>query len=370
MSDAQSSKTRRPATERASSNSVDHLVMDFGRWLTEEDEYSDIIISSRIRLARNLKGFPFPNRFEDEDAIKIRRKVKAACHKCPSLENARYYDIDKLAEWDRKYFVERRLASPQLIDNGLRPMLVIGANESLSIMVNEEDHLRIQCIEPGLGLSPAWKIISRVDDELEEHLRFSYSHKYGYLTACPTNLGTGLRASIFVHLPALSLQENINKVMNELLTSEIAVRGFYGEASESVGNIFQISNQLTLGRTEESVLERMVKIAVRIVQLEREAREELYSKQRIKLEDTVFRALGILKHARVISSLEAMNHLSNLRLGCELGLVKSLTRLAVNQLMVLVQPAHLQKIYGELLDAEERDVVRANFIRENLEDAI
>lgn len=351
---------------KASSNTVSNMLWDFGRWLTHEDEYSDIIISSRIRLARNLKGFPFPNKFSREDAQKILKKVRSACTKCRSLKKARFYDIDKLSEWDRKYFVERRLASPQLIQDSAQSLLVIGSNESLSIMVNEEDHLRIQSIEAGLGIHEAWRTISAVDDELEEHLVFSYSNKFGYLTACPTNLGTGLRVSIFVHLPSLTLKEKISTVINELPTSEIAVRGFYGEGSDSVGNIFQISNQLTLGRTEDNVIERMLSVALKIIDWERQARTELQKSDKVKLEDTVFRAIGILKNARIITSMESMNLLSNVRLGCELGLLKNIDRLTLNQLMVLIQPAHLQKLFDKKLPPQERDMARANFIRQNL----
>jgi len=231
-------------------------------------------------------------------------------------------------------------------------------------MVNEEDHLRMQCIEGGLKINQAWKKIRSVDDELEENLNFSYSRKFGYLTACPTNLGTGLRVSIFVHLPALSMQGKINSVMETLPTSEIAVRGFYGEGTESIGNIFQISNQLTLGRTEESVVQRITATAKELIEIERKARYELLEKDSIKLEDSVFRALGILKNARIISSLESMDLLSTLRLGRELEFIKDFSRLAINQLMVLVQPAHL--LYDEDLSAQERDIIRAEFIRENL----
>ncbi|NIR50478.1 protein arginine kinase [candidate division KSB1 bacterium] len=348
------------------SSEIGSQIWNFGRWLTNEDEYSDIIISSRIRLARNLKGTPFPNRIKTVQARKILHEVRNACSKCPSLGESRFYEIRKLSKWDRKYFVERRLASPQLIESDKPAMLVVGPNEILSIMVNEEDHLRMQSIEAGLGIENAWRTISTVDDEIEEHLVFSYSSKFGYLTACPTNIGTGLRVSIFVHLPALSLQENVNEVINELPTSEIAVRGFYGEGSESVGNIFQISNQLTLGRTEENIVERITRIAMRLTDLEREARDDLLKNDRIKLEDAVYRAVGLLQKAKIMSSLEAMNLISNVRLGYELGLLKNLSRMALHQLMVLVQPAHLQKLFEKELHSQERDVVRAKFIRQYL----
>ncbi len=356
-----------PVNQKSSLNDVDDLLWNFGRWLTNEDEYSDIIISSRIRLARNLNGYPFPNKASKADLVNILDKTLEACNKCKSLNQALYFNIDKLSDWDCNYFVERRLASPQFIEKKRPALLVVGPQECLSIMVNEEDHLRIQTIEAGLGIKNAWRIISTADDELEEKLQYSYSNKFGYLTACPTNIGTGLRVSFFAHLPALSIKNQINAVINQLPTSEIAVRGFYGEGTETVGNIFQISNQHTLGRTETNIIKRMTQIAKKIVDIEREARNNLFEEDRVKLEDVIFRAQGILKNARIISSLESMKLLSSVRLGCELGLVNNINRLAINQLMVLIQPAHLQKIYNKKLDAQERDISRADFIKQNLQ---
>jgi protein arginine kinase len=350
-----------------SSKTIDDLLWNFGRWLTREDEYSDIIISSRIRLARNIKGCAFPNRAGKEDLRRILKDVQDACLTCKSLRKAIYIEFDKLSEWEKKFFVERRLASPQFVEKSRPSLLVIGHLENSSIMVNEEDHLRIQSLDAGLGIKDAWKIISRVDDELGKELPFSFSNQFGYLTACPTNTGTGMRVSIFVHLPGLSMKEQINSVIQQLPTSEIAVRGFYGEGSDPVGSIFQFSNQLTLGRTEEGMIERLELIAKTLVDLERKARDELQKEDEVKLEDTVYRALGILKNARIISSLEAMNLLSTLRLGIELGLLKNISRIALNQLLVLVQPAHLQRIYDKNLSSRERDITRAEFIRQNLQ---
>jgi protein arginine kinase len=282
------------------------------------------------------------------------------------LQKARYIEINKISEWEAKYLVERRLASPQFIASEMPAMLVVAPQESLSIMVNEEDHLRIQAFEAGLGINDAWKKICALDDQLEENLDYSYSGQFGYVTACPTNIGTGLRVSIFIHLPGLTLRDQVNKVLNQLPISEIAVRGFYGEGSESVGYIFQISNQLTLGRTEKSVIKRMLTVAQDIVNWERTARAEISNENMIKLEDTVYRALGTLQNARIVSSLEAMNLISSVRLGCEVGLIDNISRVELNQLMVLVQPAHLQKMCKQQLTPQERDIFRANFLRERL----
>lgn len=339
----------------------------FGTWLMTEDEYSDIVISCRIRLARNLKGHAFPNRATSESLIEVREKVKKACAASLSLDDSTTYDMQSLSEVDKKYLVERRLASPQLIDNDRPALLVTDRHECLSIMVNEEDHLRLQCLEAGLGIDEAWRIISTLDDELEDSLEYSYSNKFGYLTACPTNIGTGLRISVFVHVPALALMGRITQVINDLPTSEIAVRGFYGEGTESVGDIFQISNQLTLGRTEKNGIARMTKIAQEISDIERKAREDLFVNDPLRLEDCVFRAAGILTNARILTSLESMKLLSAIRLGVELGLIKGLNRVDLNRLMILIQPAHLQKIYGKKLSSDERDVARADFIKQNLQ---
>ncbi len=350
----------------ASSPQLDDLLWDFGNWLTKEDEYSDTIISSRIRLARNLSGMPFPNKASKSQLAEVVGLVRRACGACNSFAKASYIEVDKLCEWDARYLVERRLASPQLVECERPSLLIVGSRENLSVMVNEEDHLRMQCVEAGLGIEDAWQKISRADDEFEENLNFSFSKKFGYLTACPTNLGTGMRVSIFVHLPALAVAGDVDSVIEKLPSSEIAVRGFYGEGTESIGNVYQISNQLTLGRTERSVIDRMIFTARTLTDMEREAREKLFKKDHIKLEDMVCRALGVLKYARIMTSIEAMDLLSTLRLGHELKLVDEISRVAINQLMMLVQPAHLQKIYNKELSSKERDIMRAEFFRQNL----
>jgi protein arginine kinase len=342
--------------------------MEFGSWLTEEDDYSDVIISSRIRLARNIKGYSFPERASDDELRRVVEKVQIGSAQSSSLRNSKEVEIRGLSEWDSKYYVERRVASPQFAESKRPRLLVIGPRECITLMVNEEDHLRIQCIEAGLGVNKAWRKISALDDELEENLNFSFSSKFGYLTSCPTNLGTGMRVSLFVHLPALTMLEQIEETMKGLPASEIAVRGFYGEGSDSIGGIYQISNQLTLGRAETNIIERVMTTAKRLTELERGARAVLATDDRVKLEDTVYRALGVLSNARIMTSFEAMDLISTIRLGVELGLVDIISRIAINQLLVMVQPAHLQRIYNKSMDAEERDIARAEFIRQCLGD--
>lgn len=351
-------------TMRLPVNRMNNSAWKFGRWLTQEDEYSDIIISSRIRLARNLRGYPFPNRATRDQLAEVLKKVKKACSECENLQETFIIKMEKLSKWDKRFWVERRLASPQFIENKRPSMLVVDHLESLSIMVNEEDHLRIQRMEAGLGIREAWRLIGSLDDELEEHLEYSYSNQFGYLTACPTNTGTGMRVSIFIHLPALSIKEQINSIIQELPTSEITVRGFYGEGTEPLGSIFQVSNQLTLGRTEEGVVDRLEMIAKKMVDLERKARTALLREDRIKLEDIVFRAVGVLNNARIMSSIESMKLLSNVRLGMDLGLIKNISHTSLNQLLVMVQPAHLQKFNKRVLNSRQRDEIRAEFIKQ------
>lgn len=339
------------------------IATGFGSWLTSKDEHSDVVISSRIRLARNLKERRFPNRASKDELERVVTLAWDACKKCPSLDRARYVSSANLPREEGQFFVERRLASPQFIDAEVPSMLVISPGETLSIMVNEEDHLRLQCLAEGLGIDKAWDYISKVDDELDSHLDFCYTREHGYLTACPTNLGTAMRVSIFVHLPALAWENKIDDVMKKFPENEIAIRGFYGEGTEIIGNIYQISNQLTLGRTEKGVIEQIYHTAQDLVMHERQARKSLMRNFRLSLDDAVGRAVGIIKYAQLISSFEAMNLLSTLRLGKELGILNGVKNVAYDQLMVLIQPAHLQKIYKHNFSADERDKVRADFLK-------
>jgi protein arginine kinase len=276
-----------------------------------------------------------------------------------------FLDMQKLSKLDRKFLVERRLISPPYAESTKPAMLVIGEAEYLSVMVNEEDHLRIQSIQPGLNVEEAWRLIAQLDDELGEALDYAFTDQFGYLTACPTNTGTGMRVSLFVHLPALAMLEEIEKVLGKLAPSEITVRGFYGEGTEVVGNIFQISNQLTLGRTDDSIVKRMEEVAQKLLSLESDARERLLNGQKLRVEDKVFRTIGILQQARMLSSLEFLSLLSNLRLGMDAGLLGD-QRGLLNELMVILQPAHLQKTYREAQDDERRDVRRAHLVREKM----
>jgi protein arginine kinase len=335
-------------------------------WLEGDAPHSDIVISTRARLARNLSDYPFPNAADRDELEEVVQEIYRALTPSQLLSQAMFLDMQKLGKLDRKFLVERRLISPPYADSSHPGMLVVGENEYLCVMVNEEDHLRIQSIQPGLNIEEAWRMLTQLDDELGEQLEYAFTDHFGYLTACPTNTGTGMRISLFVHLPALAMLEEIETVLGKLAPSEITVRGFYGEGTEVVGNIFQISNQLTLGRTDESIVKRMEEVAAKLLSLEADGRERLLTDHRLRVEDKVFRTIGILQNARMISSLEFLNLLSHLRLGLDVGLLKNVDRGLLNALMVVLQPAHLQKTEREAQDDERRDLRRAELVREKI----
>lgn len=349
---------------RAAQARIAEMLKVLPAWAAETDEHGDIIQSTRIRLARNLFSFPFPSAAGETDLFAVVEKVQEACGRVKLLEGAAFFPIEHLDSVSAKVLVERRLISPAFAEATHPCMAVVDGTETLSIMVNEEDHLRLQSLQPGQALREAWRNISRLDDELSEQLDYAFSYEFGYLTACPTNTGTGMRASILVHLPALSLANRVEKLIRDLAPSEIAVRGFYGEGTEVIGHIFQISNQLTLGRSETAIVNRLEIVANKFMEMEREARENLLHEKSRVLEDKIHRAYALLKAARLMSSLEFMNHLSMVRLGVDLGLLDGVRARALNELMIFTQPAHMQKRHENLANPEHRDALRAQIIRE------
>lgn len=346
--------------------SVNALVKRMPRWLESEAPNANIVISTRVRLARNLEGYAFPNAAETDELYAVIREVYDAIATKPQLAGPMFLDMLRLGKLERKFLVERRLISPPYAESDNPAMLVIGEDECLSVMVNEEDHLRLQSIQPGLNVEEAWRLMAQLDDDLGEHLDYAFTDQFGYLTACPTNTGTGMRVSLFVHLPALALLEELEKIFKKLAPAEITVRGFYGEGTEVVGNVFQISNQLTLGRTDDSIVKRMEEVGEKLVSLEDEARERVLDEQVVQIHDKVYRAIGIMKYARVLTSLELLNLLSYLRFGFDLGIFKNTDRSFLNELMVTLQPAHIQKKYRDLGDELPRDVHRAQIVREKI----
>ena len=244
--------------------------------------------------------------------------------------------------------------------------MAISSDETISIMVNEEDHLRLQVLKPGFSLSECWQIAEKMDSDLEKKLNFAFSGKLGYLTACPTNTGTGMRASVMLHLPALVLTKQINRVIQAIVKLGLTVRGLFGEGTEATGNFFQISNQVSLGRSETEIIDNIKRIINQVIEYEQNARQALLSKNRNKLEDQVWRSFGVLQNARIITSSESIELLSNLRLGFDLDIIKGLSREVINELFILTQPAHLQKFEDKNLNPNKRDIKRAQLIREKL----
>ena len=336
------------------------------KWLRKNDEKSQVVISSRVRLARNLSDYPFPNKLNKEQSEDIISKIyKTILEGNTSIsKDFKLLKMSELQEVDRQILVENHLISIDLANNEQGAAL-IKDDEMVSLMINEEDHLRIQSIFSGFKLDEAYDLSDKIDDILEEHLNYAFDEKLGYLTSCPTNVGTGLRASIMMHLPALVEQGYINGVLNAASQIGLAVRGIYGEGTNSVGNIYQVSNQLTLGRKEEEIIGNIMGITRQIIEKELEARETLKFKLKDKLEDRFFRSLGLLKYSRVIDSKESMSLLSNIKLGIEMGYIEDFAMEDIYELMIQIQPANQSKMFNSK-DLMERDVNRAKFIRGKL----
>jgi len=338
-------------------------------WMNGKGNLGDVVISSRVRLARNLKEVPFPHLLEEKDAREVLNKIFCAIDQVGAKRfggDIIKVDLQNLPSLDRQVLVEKHLISPQHAENGFAKGLALRHDEQVSIMINEEDHLRIQCLHSGLELDEAWILASGIDDLCDEILDFAYDEKIGYLTACPTNVGTGLRASVMVHLPALAIGNEVPRVLTAISKLGLVVRGLYGEGTEGQGNIFQISNQITLGQTEKEILENLALVAKQVVAEEKRVRENLLKNRRPEIEDRIFRALGILSNARTMTSNEAIKLWSDLRLGVELEMVPGLTVKHTNEILVLSRPSFVQRVFGKIMPPEERDIKRAELIRRHL----
>lgn len=328
---------------------------------------SDIVISSRIRLARNLADFPFIRRCSDEDRISIERTVRAKMETINGWDEVRYIDLEQLPEIDRQFLVERQLISREMADADGARAVAIDPEEQFSVMINEEDHLRIQVMHSGLDLQSAWDQINALDDQLEASILYAFHPKFGYLTACPTNVGTGLRVSVMLHLPALVITRQIEKVFRSMQRINVTVRGLYGEGSQYTGDFYQVSNQITLGHREEDLVALVGdNVVPRIIEYERKARDFLVEQGQQDLHDDVSRALGILTTAKKISSEETMHYLSKVRMGVNLGLIEDVQVGTINKLFIHTQPAHLQKLQGRLLGSSDRNVERATYLQRHL----
>lgn len=335
-------------------------------WLGGDGPHHQIVVSSRVRLARNLRGVAFPGWAKKAEKVLTLEKIRSRVEELPEMVDAYSLSCQDLTALEKQVLVERHLISREHAAKGVGSAVVMNRKQNLSIMVNEEDHLRMQAIRSGLQLKAAFKAINKVDSELEEKLDFAFDPTLGFLTACPSNVGTGMRASAMVHLPGLVLSEQINQVISAVNKIGLAVRGLYGEGTEALGNLFQVSNQMTLGESEEQIVDRLQKVILQLIEHEQNARLTMLQHRSNTLLDNVGRAYGILKYSYSMSSKEALNLLSLAKLGCDLGFYPERWRVAVDELFMETQPAHLQKGSQQKLAAEERDTLRAQIIREKL----
>jgi protein arginine kinase len=335
-------------------------------WLSGDGPHGGMVLSTRIRLARNLTTVPFTHRARDEQLQGVLASVASASRSSRAFDQALLLQMGEMTTLDRQVLVERHLVSHELGD-GTKPRgIVIAADERLSVMINEEDHLRLQVMAPGLQPAEAWSVADGADDDLGQTLDYAYSDEIGYLTSCPTNAGTGLRASVLIHLPALVLLKDIHAVLKSIMQVGLNVRGLYGEHSDWMGNLFQVSNQTTLGVTEQDSIESLERVTRRIIDMEEKARDRMMRDARIQLEDKVWRGYGELRYCRSISSREVINLCSAVRMGVALGMAGLCPLHVVNELLILTQPAHLQRAFGSEMTPAERNVYRARIVRERL----
>ena len=349
---------------------IDELMKKPGDWLSGAGPMSDIVISSRIRLARNVAGYPFLSKATPEQRGELTDLVRTHADARATQGRWSYVDVDGLDEIDQRILVERHLISRQHAEAKGGRGVSIAENGADSVMVNEEDHLRLQVLRSGLQLDETWEEISRLDDALEDKIEYAFHPRYGYLTACPTNIGTGIRVSVMLHLPALKLTGELERVFRAAKDMRLAIRGLFGEGTEATGDFFQVSNQVTLGRTEEEIIDDFRNLVIpKIVDYEHKARQSLVQERPAALDDRVWRSYGTLLHARTIGSEETMLHLSHLRMGIHLGRIRELDLRTVNELFLVTQPAHLQRMHGARMNGEQRSAARADYIRHRLSHA-
>ncbi|SEF86687.1 protein arginine kinase [Caloramator fervidus] len=329
---------------------------------------NDIVLTSRVRLARNIDGIPFPQKLSEKEANKVIDQVADSILNSNSAiaHEFRLIRLKELRPLERISMVEKHLISRDLINEYQKGAVILNRDENVSIMINEEDHIRLQVIYPGFKIKDAYDFASKLDDLIEEKIQYAYDSKFGYLTSCPTNVGTGIRASVMLHLPALTMTGNINNIFNTVVQVGMTIRGIYGEGSNAMGNIYQISNQVTLGLTEEEIINNLIAVTKKIIDQELKTREMLFEKKSVEIEDDIYRSLGILKYSRILSTQECLELLSKVRLGIEMGIIKDIDVKKLNDLLTNVQPATLQLIEGRELDVKERDIIRAKIVRETL----
>lgn len=336
-------------------------------WQISETDPEELVISSRIRLARNIKNVPFPHKLSIEESQKVVKDIEDAFYTTSNFKEK----FETIYLWKKellKYysFAEKHIISPALIENEDKSAFIHDKADTVSLMINEEDHIRLQCITGGFNLDECYDMANKYDDLLEETLEYAFNEKLGYLTACPTNLGTGLRASVMLHLPALTMNNNMNGILKALTQVGITIRGLYGEGSKAEGCLYQISNQITMGISEQDVIKNLKAVIKQIVSQENQTRENIYRSYKYELEDKIYRSLGILRSATLMKSEECMNLLSSVRMGVEMGIIKDVDKVSLNKLLILIQPASLQSELHSNLTEAERDINRARIVRNML----
>ena len=336
------------------------------KWYGIPGPEEDVVISTRIRIARNLQDYRFPQAMSIEESERLTEEVLNGAKNITNNQNYEFIRIGNISPVNRMIYVEEHLISPNLIQNPDKGSFLLREDGNMVIMINEEDHIRIQALLPGLDLESGWELCNSTDDYLEAKLDYAFHEDFGYLTSCPTNVGTGLRASAMVHLPSLTMTGQINNLIHGLNKIGLTARGIYGEGTEALGNLYQISNQTTLGEREEKIIEKLKNVIYQIIDRERTIRKALLTKREIEMEDMIMRSLGILRYSRNMSVVEAMKHLSNVRLGMEMGIIKDMEFKDISKLMVDIQPANIQNsINGDCAEGE-RDIQRAILIRESI----
>ena len=350
-----------------SGNVIDQLLQQKVNFLDGEAPGSPVVISSRIRLARNIKDIPFPAAGDAASAAVVSELIAEALKKSQALGRKKYsFELSQMSSLDKNILLERRLVSRELLQSVMAPAVHISGDEKLSVMVNEEDHLRIQVMLPGLQLKRAWNLIDKLDDRLSEVLDFDYDPVLGYLTSCPSNVGTGIRVSVMLHLPALAMNGHIKQLERALAKLGLTVRGMFGEGSDNLGNLYQISNQSTLGESEKEIIANLGRVIDQVIEHEEATRQMMLEKNRSKLMDIVGRSYGMLRYGYLLSSKEAFNSFSGLRLGVDMNLFSTLDIKTVNELFVAVHPGHLQKRVDLELPESGRDALRSKVVREHL----
>ena len=340
-------------------------------WLDASGDHADLVLSTRVRLARNLQGHAFGPRARVNDREAVLEQVRTAKGQVAPLRGSTLVNLPALDSRSLRILLERRLISRELMGDPSGPprgtAVVLSGRQPLSVMVNEEDHLRLQSLLAGLRLQEAWSLVDRLDEELGQQMPYAFHHEFGFLTSCPTNVGTGVRASVLMHLPGLVLTKEIGKVLQGITQVGLTFRGLYGEGSEVVGNFFQVSNQTTLGKSEEDLVDQLDRIVRQVIEYETRARQVLLRDARAVTEDKIWRAYGLLRYARTLSFEELMNLLSGVRLGASLKLLPGLRVYTLNKLMIFTQPAHLEQAAVRDLPPQESDVHRAAYVRRVLE---